>query len=105
MEKRRHLVQLLLPLRDNEGETFAKELLQGVLDELSERFGGSTAYTRSPAEGLWKSGGADHHDDIVVVEVMVENMDAGWWRSYRQTLEQRFRQKELIVRAQPIERL
>jgi hypothetical protein len=105
MEKRWHLVQLLLPLRDNDGDTFAQELLQGVLDELYERFGGSTAYTRSPAEGLWKSGGADHRDDIIVVEVMVAAFDPGWWRKYRQELEKRFRQKELIVRAQPIERL
>jgi len=74
-----------------------------LLRELSDRFGGSTAYTRSPAEGIWRSGGADHRDDIIVVEVMAETLDREWWAAYRKTLEDRFRQQELVVRVQAIE--
>jgi hypothetical protein len=97
------LVQILLPLRDNEGRAFEKEAFDIVLKELSGRFGGSTAYTRSPAEGIWQSGSGAHLDDIVVVEVMVDTLDKAWWRSYRKTLAERFRQKELVVRAQSLE--
>jgi hypothetical protein len=98
-----HLIQVLLPLRDNEGAVFPQNLLSEVLQELSDRFGGSTAYTRSPAEGVWQSEGAKHHDDIIVVEVMVDAIDRDWWKAFRKALEGRFRQKELVVRVQAIE--
>ena len=49
-----HLVRLLLPLYDNEGQRFPPRLLDGVFDELTHQFGGVTAYQRSPAEGAWK---------------------------------------------------
>ncbi len=100
-----HLIQLLLPLRANDGAPFAEGLFREVLGELTDRFGGSTAYTRSPAEGKWKSGEADHHDDIVVVEVMAERLDHAWWGGYRRDLERRFRQLEIVIRAQAIEKL
>jgi hypothetical protein len=95
-----HLVQILLPTHDNEGNAFGAELFKAVQDELTERFGGLTAYSRSPAEGLWQDeGAATTRDDIVVVEVMAAELDAEWWRGYRAELERRFRQKEMIVRA------
>ena len=97
------LVQILLPLRDNEGCAFGREAFEAVFREVSERFGGSTAYTRSPAEGIWQSHQGSHLDDIVVVEVMVSALDKAWWRSCRQELAKRFRQEELVVRAQAIE--
>ena len=90
-----HLVQLLLPRYD-----------AGVARELTERFGGMTAYARAPAKGEWKPApGETVRDDIVVYEVMVEALDRAWWAAYRGELEQRFRQEELVVRAHPIERL
>ena len=49
-----HLVQLLLPLYDNEGRGFGETPFAAVREELTRRFGGVTAYMRSPATGLWK---------------------------------------------------
>ena len=95
-----HLVQLLLPLYDNEGQALPKSLFARVRDELVERFGGLTAYSRAPAKGLWEDAGGVEHDDIVVYEVMVEQLDRAWWAGYRQQLTDRFGQKELVVRAQ-----
>ena len=46
-----HLIQLLLPVRDNEGVPFGTDPLAEVTRTLSKRFGGITAYTRAPAEG------------------------------------------------------
>jgi hypothetical protein len=100
-----HLVQLLLPVYDNEGAALPRELYDSVRNELVERFGGLTAYTRAPASGLWAEGGQVDKDDIVVYEVMVDALDRGWWATYRQALEQRFAQDELMVRAMEIERL
>jgi hypothetical protein len=68
-----------------------------------EHFGGLTAYTRAPAEGLWRDeGAATSRDEIVVYEVMVEELDAKWWRTYRESLQVSFRQEQVIARAQEI---
>jgi hypothetical protein len=100
------LVQLLLPLADEKGKPFPASLYQQVAQELTERFGGLTAYARAPAAGLWEERpGKTTRDDIVVYEVMVDALDAAWWAKYRGTLEVRFAQDELVVRAQEIRRL
>jgi hypothetical protein len=101
-----YLVQLLLPVYDNAGHPFPASHYATVRGELAQRFGGLTAYTRAPAEGLWSDdGGRSARDDIVVYEVMVEELDRAWWKRFRADLERRFAQQELVVRAQPIERL
>jgi hypothetical protein len=106
-----HLVQLLLPLHDNAGRAFAGTVYVQVRNELTERFGGVTAYQRSPAVGLWKddaqgaAAGGVHADDVVIYEVMTDTLDRAWWGRYGAELAQRFRQKDLVVRAMPIERL
>jgi hypothetical protein len=100
-----HLVQILLPTRDNAGEAFPSASFEEVSRELTERFGGMTAYNRAPAEGRWKQDTGTELDDIVVVEVMDENLDRAWWSAYRKELEKRFRQDVVIVRAQDIDLL
>ena len=96
------LIQILLPLFDNTGRHFAEELFSKVRQELTERFGGLTAFTRAPAQGVWKDEGETRHDEIVVFEVMAERLDGDWWRAYRQKLEQDFRQDEIVIRAQTV---
>ena len=102
-----HLIQILLPLYDNGGAALPRALFDRVREELAGRFGGLTAFTRSPAEGLWSEGpdeGAER-DEIVVFEVMVEELDRGWWHEYRRRLEARFHQDEIVVRAHEAERI
>lgn len=102
-----HLVQLLLPLFDPQGQPLPRATFEQVHRELVDRFGGLTAYSRAPAKGLWAEDGEGVvRDDIVVYEVMVEEeLDRGWWAAYRVQLEQRFRQDEVVVRALGMERL
>ncbi len=101
-----HLVQILLPLHDAKGRGFPKANYEQVASELTERFGGVTAFTRTPAEGRWKpEGGPASEDDIVVVEVMTEGLDGKWWRNYRKRLERVFKQESIVVRAQDIQLL
>ena len=94
-----HLVQLLLPLYDNAGAALPRELFETVRGELVERFGGLTAYTRAPAKGLWQDGTEVEKDDVVVYEVMADELEPAWWSGYRATLEQRFAQDEVVIRA------
>ena len=102
-----HLVQLLIPIYDNERRRFSDAEFRTLRDELVGAFGGLTAYTRSTAEGLWRDDESDtaYRDEIVVYEVMCDTVDRAWWSNYRATLERRFRQDELVIRVQQVERL
>ena len=94
-----HIVQFLLPLRDNERRPFSRADFDKVRTELTERFGGITAFLQSPAAGAWKEEGETVSDEMVLFEVMVESLEREWWRFYRMELERRFRQERILVRA------
>jgi hypothetical protein len=101
-----HLIQILLPLYDNDGEPFPQDELLRIRDDLSERFGGITTYMRSPARGLWKeTRETTVHDDIVIYEVMTPELDRDWWKRYREQLTVHFRQALLIVRVSEVQLL
>jgi hypothetical protein len=100
-----HLIQILLPLKDNDGQPFDPGAFGHVRSELAERFGGITTFTRAPAEGVWKEAGRTSRDDLVVFEVMTPTLDRPWWEGYRGGLERRFRQDVIVVRAMPIDML
>lgn len=101
-----HLVQILLPLRKGNGADVPAASFAQVRDELTERFGGVTAYSRSPATGLWKRTEDDiERDQVIMVEVVVDRFDRDWWTQYRDTLAQRFDQEEIHARAVAIERI
>jgi hypothetical protein len=51
---------------------------------------------------LWQSGGSTKRDDVVVFEVMIKELDRIWWKNYRRDLERKFRQDEIVIRAQDI---
>ena len=100
-----YLVELLLPLYDNEGRAFGPPEFDRVRDELAERFGGVTAFRRSPAEGLWAEGDEMSRDRVVIFQVMTYTLDRAWWSEYRRELERRFRQEKMVVRATEFEEL
>ena len=100
-----HMVDILLPLYDNDGTPLPKTLFGQVAEDLTATFGGLTAYTRSPAQGLWHAGDdqtAPVKDDILIYQVLVESIDRSWWGSYRKRLEERFRQERVLIRAQAV---
>ncbi len=101
-----HLVQIFLPLYDQAGAAFPRSLFDGVRAELTEVFGGVTAFVRSPASGAWEDDrGKLQRDELVLLEVMTAHVDHGWWSDYRSQLERRFRQDEVLVRAMGVEQL
>ena len=100
------LVQLFLPVRAEGGPPFPKPMFDAVRGELAGRFGGVTAYLRSPAVGLWEDADGDCvRDEVMLFEVMVDALDRDWWQDYRRELEKRFVQDEILLRACPVERL
>lgn len=101
-----YLIQLLLPLYDNDQQALPRALFEQVRKELVARFGGLTAYSRAPLTGLWQEGDERTvRDELVIYEVMAPQLNRPWWRRYRRLLERRFRQESLVVRAQQMERL
>jgi hypothetical protein len=94
-----HVVQFLLPLRDNEQRPFVRADFEKVRTELTEHFGGVTAFLQSPAMGAWKDEGETVRDEMVLYEVMVERLDRAWWSGYREELERRFQQERVVMRA------
>jgi hypothetical protein len=91
-----HLVEIVLPLNDNEGP-FDSEKFAALRERLTERFGGLTAFTRSPAQGTIREGDKTVRDEIVVFEVLTETLEQSWWTSYRRRLEGDFQQDKIIV--------
>ena len=98
-----YLVQLLLPLYNNSGMRFEQELYSEVRNELMNRFGGITAYTRAPVHGLWHDSEQVVRDDLIIDEIMVKELDKNWWCEYRNVLENRFQQDTLVMRAHKIQ--
>ena len=94
------LIQMLLPTRSPEGLAFPEDLLRRTRDELIARFGGLTAYARTPATGIWTSPEGDVEvDSVVMIEVLSEGFDKGWWRAYAETLKERLHQQAIHLRA------
>jgi len=92
-----YLIQLLLP---------ADGAFEDLKKTLTKRFGGFTAFTQSPAEGMWApEAGHEERDDIIIVEVMTEALDRVWWSRLRAKLESDLKQDLLVIRAQKIETL
>ena len=96
---------MLLPAYDNAGVAVPGDLFAQTRQELTDQFGAMTAYARAPAEGLWKTDGAAARDAVVVFEVMIEELDRDWWDAYRQRLEGRFRQQDIVVRSSKVRKL
>ena len=97
------LIQLLLPATAlaSGGDAAMLALTRA---ELAERFSGVTTYLRSPAKEWWTDPDSGmEHDDAVMVEVVTQNFDRHWWRSYAAKLAGRFRQNAIHVQAQAVE--
>lgn len=93
------IVEVFLPLDTGSGILIDPEVIEGIIGGLADRFGGATAFTRAPADGLWKQGSIIEKDRILIIEVMLSDFDEVWWKNYRAMLEQEFEQNEVLIRA------
>ena len=101
-----HLIQFLLPLHDNNNQKFPNTHFNQVREVLTDRFGGVTAFVRSPAVGLWKESNEEvNRDEVVMFEVMTEQLDKPWWTAYRTQLQEQFRQDEVLIWASTVTKL
>ena len=98
------LIQILLPLYNNENNIFPADIFTDIRRELTEKFGGITTYSQAPATGLWKENeDKTVQDTIITYEVMVDTLDQEWWQHYKAKLEKIFRQEEILIRSWAIQ--
>jgi hypothetical protein len=100
-----HLVQFLVPVA---ADATARDAASfgTIRRELTERFGGVTAYERNPATGVWqRDDGGVEVDRVVMVEVEVRELDRAWWRAYKRKLEELFHQDAILIRALPADEI
>ncbi len=98
------LIQILLPVYNNQNEVFPEEIFHRIRQELTDQFGGITTYSRAPATGLWKENKQKTaKDDIMVSEVMAETLDLDWWQNYNSQLEALYEQDEILIRTWEIQ--
>ena len=94
-----HLIQLLLPVKPG-----SEKKITQTRQELVDAFEGVTAYVRSPAKGAWIAPeGQEEHDDVIMVEVLVDAVDREWWRQYGTELATRFGEETIHIRFLPAE--
>ena len=101
-----HLIQVLLPLYDNNKQPFAKALYDDIRDQLKDSFGEVTFYRHTPAEGLWNDEtGKTNFDELITAEVMTDTLNKEWWQQFKHQLEQIFKQDEIVIRSTEFEKL
>ena len=100
-----YLIQVLLPLYSGTGRPISSRLLKRTAHELTEKFGGLTAHTRAPVEGVWKKAGRRVKDDLLIYEVLSERLDRRWWKTYRARLEQAFKQDKVQITVYTVQQL
>jgi hypothetical protein len=90
------LVEILLP---------AEHDSQSIRASLTEKFGGLTAFSRSPAEGRWKKKDEVEKDEIIVLEIMADDIDTEGWKDFRLRLEKFSGEERIVIRYHEIRRL
>ena len=101
-----HLIQILLPLYDKDQNLFPAAYFTSIRQELTDKFGGITTYSRAPATGLWKENEAKTvKDAIIIYEVVAEAVDRNWWQKFKEKLKQQFEQDDVMIRAWETEML
>jgi hypothetical protein len=102
-----YLIQVLLPRYDNRGRRLPQKLFDDTSRLLAAKsYGGVTAYTRSPAVGLWNSRGSRlKRDEIIVYEVVTPDLKPKLWKNRRKKWEAAFRQDSILIRASRCQQL
>ena len=100
------LIQIFLPLYDNNKKAFDRSIYDELRTALKDQFGGVTLYRNAPVEGLWKDEtGKTNYDELLIAEVMISDLDKDWWQQFKQQLEQKFKQEEILIRSILFEKL
>lgn len=99
---------VFLPITYNDGSLVEKEKFSQVENELLAMFGAFTVNSiTAPYKGVWKYGGVEYRDDIVIFLVITEHDVSAeeFFLSYKEVLKERFQQLEILITYQEIHRV
>jgi hypothetical protein len=48
---------------------------------------------------------ATERDTLVLLDVMIDDIDVGWWRELRERVEAEFKQDEVVIRSVAMQRI
>lgn len=89
---------IYLPLLYNDGREIELEKFELTRNELVQTFGGLTVLPGSGfASGFWRIGSVVHKDQIRIFKVLTAQHDPLFWDSYKNRLQARFEQKEILI--------
>lgn len=92
-------IEIFIPVFDEKGKPFPEKFYRKIKKKLTDDFGGMTAYTQMPADGIWKDEKEKEvKDQIVVYEVMASKIDKAYWKAYKTKLSVLFKQNDLVIR-------
>lgn len=90
-------LELILPEKTSGGKPFPETYFEELQEELVNKFGGLTVYSRITAQGFWKKGTEAVQQDVVVYELMLSKFDAHYWKQMKLKLERKFNQDEVMI--------
>lgn len=98
--------EILLPLRFNDGQPVADELIAETLLELEREFGAVSSESQS-IHGFWHQQGKAYRDELVRVFVDVADMPQSrkFFTKFKKRLKTRFRQLDIRLTTYLVEEL
>lgn len=94
-----YLMQIFVPYGNSADGALREEPYMNLKQELTDRFGGVTVYSRAPVKGIWKPApGQQEADDMIIYEVLLGKPDMSYWSSLKSRLEYIFQQQEILMR-------
>lgn len=97
-------IEILLPLRFNNGQPVPSELVAQTLLEIETRFGAVSSETQT-IQGLWQHQGQSYRDDLTRIFVDVADLpeNIAFFRELKETLKQRFDQIDIWMTTYPVD--
>lgn len=91
--------EIYVPLNYGNGQPIEEALLNQTKEELVRKFQGLTVYppALAPAEGFWVQRGQMILDEIIILRVITREDADEFLISYKEVLERRFQQDEVLV--------
>lgn len=90
-------LELILPEKTSDGKPFPQLYFSELQQELLDKFGGLTVYSRITAEGFWKNETDAVQQNVVVYELMLSKFEANYWKQMKLNLEKKFSQDEVMI--------
>lgn len=99
---------IFLPITYNDGTAIEPEKFSQVENELLAMFGALTVNSMTaPFKGIWRFGGVEYRDDVLIFLILAPDdlNTEQFFKSHKETLKERFQQKDILITYEVIHRV